>query len=448
MKDDRPLGIVVAAVGVCDKVVSLFVDTLHKAADVGSFELCMVTEVDDFSRSRARNKGIVSLFAKCRTIVCTDVDMLVPPGLVTYTQHGVQLGTALWAKCRNISELAARSFDWDAWVSLPIREGGTGSWVAMTVSDWLKIGGWDERLTGHGGEDDILALRRREFGIETAEVRTFPLMHVEHLPRDYRTPGGNQVNLRLGRPQPPRNFLTARTSILDHYNNHFNFFVTAKCTRDCPECSQRGFRRSNHGYVASLEAIEKWIGCTKDSGYAPYRSLILTGGEPLLWENLEEGVRLLRESGLGQQVNLFTNGDPSELVTDSLMDSLSTLRISHYGDNSESIARLKKRYGSLVDVAQRQRHYPIPKTLTGRSVLPARCGCEGPALLGGRVYGCSMLVTVADELGLDLAAYPESHCKLQVGYLELLAGFPRTLHDCCRACIGNIMLRRETVRAN
>ena len=39
MKDDRPLGIVVAAVGVCDKVVSLFVDTLHKAADVGSFEL-------------------------------------------------------------------------------------------------------------------------------------------------------------------------------------------------------------------------------------------------------------------------------------------------------------------------------------------------------------------------------------------------------------------------
>ncbi|KKL26533.1 hypothetical protein LCGC14_2394320, partial [marine sediment metagenome] len=96
--------------------------------------------------------------------------------------------------------------------------------------------------------------------------------------------------------------------------------MTAKCTRDCPECSQRGFRRSNHGYVASLEAIEKWIGCTKDSGYAPYRSLILTGGEPLLWENLEEGVRLLRESGLGQQVNLFTNGDPSELVTDSLMD--------------------------------------------------------------------------------------------------------------------------------
>jgi hypothetical protein len=35
-----------------------------------------------------------------------------------------------------------------------------------------------------------------------------------------------------------------------------------------------------------------------------------------------------------------------------------------------------------------------------------------------------------------------------VGYLELLAGFPRTQHDCCRGCIGNLALRNNAVRAN
>ena len=130
------------------------------------------------------------------------------------------------------------------------------------------------------------------------------------------------------------------------------------------------------------------------------------------------------------------------------MESLTTLRLSHYGNNTQEIQRLKKRYGPKVSVIQRQRHYPIPKALANDEVLPAKCGCEGPALIGSRVYGCSMLITVAKELNIDLAQYPESHCRLQVGYLELLAGFPRTRHDCCRGCIGNLALRKQTVSAN
>jgi len=456
--DNRPLGIVVAAVGISKEVLGRFVDTLYRTTPLTAFKLYVVTEASvptppgtsAFRVSFWRNDGILKALGSCHQIVCVDVDSLVPSGLVEYTRHKTSPGTAVWAQTRNLPLENVSDWDWEKWVWRPARVGASGSWVAMHASDWMKVGGWDERLTGHGAEDDIMALRREQLGIRTIASRQFPLMHVNHPDRDLRVAGGNLDNLRIGTEPPPKNYLTARLPVLDHYNNHFNFLVTSHCTRDCPECSQRGFRKwASAGYSLSLSRIEEWIQCTKASGYPPYRSLILTGGEALSWDHVEEGARLLRESGTGELVNLFTNGDLVERATDKLMESLSVLRVSHYGNNASAIARLQKRYGAKVDVAHRQRHYPIPKVLGAtEEVLPAKCACEGPGLVGGQVYGCSMLPTVAEEFGLDLSEYPESHCQLQVGYLEMLAGFPRTRHDCCRGCIGNYAFRQQTVSAN
>ncbi len=447
MTDNRPIGIVVAAVGIPEEICSRFMETLKTTTPEGV--VCtIVTETEDFTRSKCRNQGIRSMLGKCRVVVCVDVDMLIPPGLVQYALKTVEDGKALWAKCRNLELALISALHWDEWKSLPVRESGTGSWVAMTVADWLKTGGWDERLTGYGGEDDVLVTRREEQGITTEVTRDFPLMHVNHSDRDQRTTESRLANLKLGTTQPPKNFLTSRLPILGDANNHFNIFTNARCTRDCPQCSQRGFRAVDVGYELSLDDLAEWIECTQASGYLTYRSIILTGGEPLLWPVIEEGARMLNESGLGEQLNLFSNGDCIERVTDDLMESLSTLRLSHYGNNAHGIELLKERYGNKVSVVDRQQHFPIPTKLAGNEVLPAQCGCEGPALMGRRVYGCAMLVTVANEHGIDLSRYPESQCDLQVGYLELLSGFPRTQHNCCRGCIGNLALRNNAVSAN
>lgn len=447
MTDNRPLGIVAVAVGIPESVQNRFTFTLQATTPPG-FELRVVTEMDGFTRSKGRNLGISTLLGKCRVIVCTDIDMLIPAGLVEYTQNEVTDGWALWAKCRNVPASQADSLNWEAWKKLPVREMGRGSWIAMTAADWLKTGGWDERLAGYGAEDNVLEIRRAERGIETKVTRDFPLMHVDHARRDARSERVGATNLRRGTPQPPKNFLTARLEILDHAHNHFNIFTTSRCNRDCPQCSQRGFRTWGTGYELSLDDLTEWITCTKESGYPPYRSVILTGGEPLLWENLEEGARLLRQSGVSQQLNLFSNGDMTDRVTDKLMESLTTLRLSRYGDNALRVELLKERYGAKVSVVKRQAHFRLPIQLAGDEVLPAKCGCQGPALMGRRVYGCAMLLTVANDLGMDLSRYPESQCDLQVGYLELLAGFPRARHDCCRGCIGNLALRKQAVRAN
>ena len=448
MNDKRFMGVVVAADSIPEEICNRFVRTLNETTYQGL--ICsLVSDMPDFTRSKCRNQGILSqiLLGKCSVIVCVDVDMLIPPDLVAYTLANVQDGKALWAKCRNLELKQEDKLTWTDWLKLPVRESGTGSWVAMTTSDWLKTGGWDERLTGYGGEDDALVIRRKEKGIETRVTCDFPLMHVNHLARHNQTTKERLENLELGKTQPPKNYLTAKLPILDNANNHFNIFTTSRCTRSCPQCSQRGFRKDK-AYGLPIANLEEWIDCTKKSGYPLYDSVILTGGEPLLWDNLEEGVHLIAQAKVGKQLSLFSNGDRLDLVTDSLMESLTTLRLSHYGNNTTKIKSLKECYGSKVTIIERQQHYPIPTELAGDEVLPAQCGCEGPALIGRQVYGCAMLVTVANELGIDLTEYPESQCKLQVGYLELLAGFPRTRHDCCRGCIGNLSLRKNTVSAN
>lgn len=447
MSDTRPLGIAVAATGIPKEVCDRFTETLRRTTS-SDFICELVTETEDYSLSKCRNQGILSLMGRCRVVVCVDVDMLVPPGLVDYALENTQDGKAVWAKCRNLEPDQLEDLDWDKWINLSVRECGTGSWISMTTADWLRVGGWDERITSYGGEDDTLVIRRKEKGIETKITRAFPLIHINHQERHHRTTEERLENLNLGLTQPTENFLTGKLSTLEPAHNHFNIFTTTRCTRDCPQCSQRGFRAWSDCHSLSLVDLTTWIACTKESAYPLYDSVILTGGEPLLWENAEEGAHLLRQAEVSHQLNLFSNGDCLDRVTDGLMESLTTLRLSHYGNNTRKVGSLQKRYGSKVSVIDRRQHFPIPTSLADTSVLPARCGCEGPTLIGQRVYGCSMLVTVANEFGIDLAQYPESHCRLQVGYLELLACFPRTRHNCCRGCIGNLSLRKNLVSAN
>ncbi len=226
-------------------------------------------------------------------------------------------------------------------------------------------------------------------------------------------------------------------------SSYFNIFTISRCTRKCPECIQRGWTSKHADYELSLEDLTKWIDCTKESNYR-YAVIQLSGGEPLLWKHREEGSRLLRDANIGPLM-MFSNADRIENVTDHLMDSLSTLRLSRYEGNAKNIELLQVRYGKKVQVVDRKQHFPIPKKLAGRECLPAHCGCLGVALYGDKLYGCSLLITVAEEFGLDLLQYPESQCDIQVGYLEKLAGFPRKQHDCCRGCTGNYNLRHHSI---
>lgn len=72
--------------------------------------------------------------------------------------------------------------------------------------------------------------------------------------------------------------------------------VTADCQRNCPGCVTDQARKKFSEYDLSLDDLENFIKVSEDSNYR-YDQLTLNGfGEPLLWSNLEEGVKMLARS--------------------------------------------------------------------------------------------------------------------------------------------------------
>jgi hypothetical protein len=191
----------------------------------------------------------------------------------------------------------------------------------------------------------------------------------------------------------------------------------------------------------NLYEVNKFINLTKQSNYDKFKSIIVSGGEPLLWRNLEEGVKALRESNLAEAIHVFSNGINTEKVTPKVIDNIHVLRVSRYKENAIALNDLAKRYGSKIVIVDRMVHTPIPDKFYD-NVLPAKCHCEGYALCDGVMYACPMIPAVAKEMKIPLMDLPLTYCKLQVNWAEVLNKFTRENHKLCKACIGNLKVRR------
>lgn len=212
------LGIVVVAVGIDPHIVARFESALTVSNRTSTpYELRVMSDESYMkdgllNKCRALNDGVRELMDLCKVIVCTDIDMLIPRSLVSYTLAKVKPRTCLWVVSRNVAEANIYPRQWEEWMKLPLRLSGFGSWNAMLKEDWMNSGGWDERLTGWGGEDDVFKKRRTQRGIHTEVVRKFPLVHVNHEPRQNKADihGGNQTAVAKGLSGPERNWLEDR----------------------------------------------------------------------------------------------------------------------------------------------------------------------------------------------------------------------------------------------
>ena len=88
-------------------------------------------------------------------------------------------------------------------------------------------------------------------------------------------------------------------------------WVTSDCNLSCPYCSQAYTMRQHKGYQMDLQEIHSIVNSCKERGL--YFDIIeITGGEPSLWKNIEEGVKLFAE--ICDMVTLATNGNNPELI--------------------------------------------------------------------------------------------------------------------------------------
>lgn len=196
------LGLVIHAIH-CPKEAERIVRSFDALGPITKHvKLCLITEADypdadlvHFNVSRARNIGLRRLLPECDGVVCIDADYILPPGLFELLMEPTIQRFHVWVRRRDCSEQEAQRRAWGEWLRLPILfPDCRGSCNYMSRENWLKMGGWDERLYGWGADDDVLHLRTAQFCIERRPINGIPLMHIEHPPRPWITQGENCTN--------------------------------------------------------------------------------------------------------------------------------------------------------------------------------------------------------------------------------------------------------------
>jgi len=212
--DDRKydIGIVVPCDGVDNRIKQ---DFILRVENLNIDLKYRIQFVDDgiytdgyFNPSKSRNHGIKSLLKTCDVIVCCDIDMAIPNGLLEFTCR----------KCKQTNGFVfsySRFMNLDDWQHSSIKQilnvgaasSGVGGWIAMCSVDWIKIGGWNEDLYGWGYEDQELHNRVQNLNIPRMFTNSFPLVHINHPVRQTNHIETQRQNIQIANSSMNTNWL-------------------------------------------------------------------------------------------------------------------------------------------------------------------------------------------------------------------------------------------------
>jgi hypothetical protein len=164
--------------------------------------------------------------------------------------------------------------------------------------------------------------------------------------------------------------------------------VTTECTRNCEHCSQQYWMRDFPNYHMGLHEVNLFITNSIRQGVS-WDNVIICGGEPLLWNNLEAGSRMIRESGICNHLTILSNGDPIDKLV-AIQYLFDTIEISNYKNGNAE--RIKNEWGDKVKLVQ-GRHLPYPDKLLNVSP-PTKCMCDRPCYHNGHMFPCGNTYTV------------------------------------------------------
>ena len=216
--------------------------------------------------------------------------------------------------------------------------------------------------------------------------------------------------------------------------------TTSLCQGFCNDCSVRKWMNYYSNYHASLEEIEKFIYYSKKSGYH-FQFIRLTGGEPLLWRHLVDGTKLLKEAGIADGIQLYSNAftlnKNTENAIGETVEMLDTIILSEYFGNEEACKKFKETFPEAnINIMNHKYRYVSPATPIENS-LPAKCRCLTLSLDHGVVDICAPARTIVIRMGWDLKDFPRISSELRENYLDVWEPGERENQELCKYCIAN-----------
>lgn len=215
-------------------------------------------------------------------------------------------------------------------------------------------------------------------------------------------------------------------------------YVCSACNLKCRNCNAMHLMAANPRYQMSLEELDYFIKVSCESGYK--YDMWLTGGEPLLWVNLLEGVQRLRRSGIIKTLHVNTNAIHMARLTPEMLRNIDFLHVSLCKYNLETAKLLQQRLAKtmnrvnlpMLDLIDRRTHWLFPESPLPNT-LPPLCRCPNAMVYDGRVHFCVQAKNLCLRYNLDVPF----EMPLEVGFGEKLKAFSVHESPLCSVCVSN-----------
>ena len=421
------LGIAVAANNIDEKEIARFERNAREVLEGGDeYHITQGPIFGPFNKSRHINDAVrILIERKCDVIIQTDIDVQFSKQLLEETRNVTVPGVHFWTPLTKEGVI---------WVT------GVGSWNALSTDDWLRVGGFDERFFGWGGEDNDFHRRCRELGIELLIGNNHPV-HIDHGKREhwhayFPFAETDEHTLEISRNPNYVNYLTDTLPEQKGVTIH----LTSRCSRRCSECCMQDFMKMNPTYDISEREIDEFIQAVEMNPYN-IDHVVLCGGEPLLCPTLNYAVERVNACSKIREVWLFT-GLVEGFDWRNLPKVRGSIRFSNYGNN-ELLIQEALRQGIRPESIDKRHHTVLPNQLYPESI-PGVCYNPELFLYQGRVYTCPMVAQ-------NLLRYDIAPCKsllfsepLTNRLFDRLRGWKTGGMFTCTGCAGNTNLQNFT----
>jgi len=213
------------------------------------------------------------------------------------------------------------------------------------------------------------------------------------------------------------------------------FLVTGACNMACPHCAQGWWRKDYINYHMTPDEIKTICRRTRELGLHFAQALIM-GGEPALWKHLEEGCRVIRESGLFDEIHIYTNYKDVDPLINLFDKGLADLAIVQTVNMSiEGVRKLWEKHAVKIRITNQPSHWVHPdKPVEG--TLPAACGCDQITVFDGRMYSCPGAYHNTKRMGWDIDN-PRLWVNIEDDWYSYFMKMDRYSIAACSVCLAN-----------
>ncbi len=219
-----------------------------------------------------------------------------------------------------------------------------------------------------------------------------------------------------------------------------DIFTTGNCNINCGLCSQAEYRKS-FGHL-DLQVYKDVITQVANAGLKDI-SISYTGGEPTLWPDFKEAVRLTSEILPDIPQDILSNLSNFGML-DQLLESgqIRTVISNLANCNKTNAKALEEKYPDKVKLSH-YGHLPLPRTAVWHA-LPASCHCPGVALMGEYIYACPNLFSLQERFNYTADQdYLKVHYKTDwISYYQKNEKM-KYRNYLCMLCPSNAYVKKE-----